>query len=114
MFGVALKRLGYFFQDRDIELYDSGVKKRIFHVVKAHQRPDGTIVPMHFRGQREFSWADCHVKITVPGLEHVIWNEYNAPTVDEDWQKEHAKEKTLTMPEFGDVIVESIERGWDG
>ena len=33
VFGVNVKRIGYFFQDRDIQLTENGVKKRIFHIV---------------------------------------------------------------------------------
>ena len=83
VFGVALKRLGYFFQDRDIELYDSGVKKRIFHIVRAHTRSDGTVVPFHWRGIKEFTWAGYEVKFTVPALDHAVLQEWDLHIYDE-------------------------------
>ena len=48
-FGVEVKRVPYFFKDRDVVLTVNGTKKRIFHIVRPHVRKDGAAVPMHFR-----------------------------------------------------------------
>jgi hypothetical protein len=66
-FGVNAKRLPYFFRDRDYELTDTMARKRIFHIVKAHQRSDGSSVKLHFRGERRFTWAGYDVEIVIPG-----------------------------------------------
>jgi hypothetical protein len=82
-FSIATKRTAYFFKDRDIILNDKGNRKRIFHVVRPHQRQSGKLVKMHFRGMREFNWNGYGVKIFVPGLhEHSL---YEFPLASEEF-----------------------------
>ena len=69
-FGVEIKRTPYFFKDRDVVLNAKGSTARIFHIVRPHVRKDGNAVPMHFRGLRQFNWADYKISITVPGRDH--------------------------------------------
>ena len=70
VFGVDVKRLPYFFQDRDITLTESGARKRAFHIVRAHERKSGSAVKFHFRGEKNFTWAEYQVEITIPGRDH--------------------------------------------
>jgi hypothetical protein len=55
--------------DRDVVLNDAGSKRRIFHVVRPHERhlPSGDvrIIKMHHRGMRTFDWNGYAVHITV-------------------------------------------------
>jgi hypothetical protein len=106
VFGVDVHRLGYFFQDRDIELTGTGTKKRIFHIVRPHERmtKEGKkAVPFHFRGLREFDWAGHHVRITVPEPASAI-RECNIGCTDSAWRE--LEEEWLTMPQLADRLVE--------
>lgn len=107
VFSVNVKRTGYFFQDRDYRLNEEGTRKRIFHIVRPHTRADGTDVKMHFRGEREFSWAGYQISITVPGYDHLNTNEFSAGTLDEYWQLDD--EQYLGMPELGERMAKTIK-----
>ena len=76
-FGVEIKRMAYFFKDRDVKLNQLGSTARIFHIVRPHVRKNGTSVKMHFRGLREFEWAGYKVSISVPVRDH-----FSLPEVD--------------------------------
>ena len=112
VFGVEIKRTPYFFQDRDITLTESGRKQRIFHIVRAHTRKDGTRVPFHFRGLREFEWAGYKVKITVPGRDHFMPVDYDVGAIDEHWIE--PCEKTWTEPQVGKWLAEGMAAGVGG
>ena len=109
VFGVEVKRLPYFFQDRDIELTERGVKKRIFHYVRPHVRKDGTKVPSSFRGLREFEWAGYRVSITVPGRDHFMLTDFEGGVSDTYWIDDSTG--MVSTPEFGKQLAEAIERG---
>jgi hypothetical protein len=91
-FGVDVKRMSYFFRDRDVVLNAKGSTARIFHIVRAHVRKNGTAVPMHFRGLKAFEWAGQKINITVPGRDHFHLSEFDVAHVSEDEIKEQ-KEK---------------------
>ena len=79
VFGIEPQRIPYFFQDRDVTLNRYGHKERVFHVVRAHMKKDGTPVPIQYRGLKEFEWAGYHVSITIPGKDHFLLQEFNVP-----------------------------------
>jgi hypothetical protein len=108
-FGVEIKRTPYFFKDRDLVLNERGVKKRIFHIVRPFVRTDGTAVPMHFRGLRQFTWAGYQVSITVPGRDHFTLPEFDVgmhggPVRKRDGAMVEAKE-------LGERLVSQIKDG---
>lgn len=107
VFGVNIERTAYFFQDRDIHLNDRGSRKRIFHVVRAHTRRDGTEVKLHYRGEREFDWAGYKILITVPGRDHKDITECDIGCVDGYWMVKG--EKYLSVPEVGKLLVDSMK-----
>jgi hypothetical protein len=112
VFGVDVHRLGYFFQDRDIELTESGVKKRIFHIVRPHERmtKEGKkAVPFHFRGLREFDWAGYHVRITVPHGDLSI-REFDVGSSDSYWMDPKDKDDWVFMPELAERLVALEEK----
>ena len=90
-FGVDVKRMSYFFSDRDVVLNSKGSTARIFHIVRAHTRKDGSTVPFHFRGLRQFEWAGHQINITVPGRDHAPLPEFDVGSVD--MSDEEAKQK---------------------
>jgi hypothetical protein len=112
VFGVEVKRIPYFFQDRDITLTENGVKQRIFHIVRPHVRKTGAAVPFHFRGLHEFSWAGYRVKITVPHRDHLMLPECDVGVIDEHWKKRG--ERYLTESQFGARIADVVEHGLGG
>lgn len=73
VFSIDLLRTPYFFRDRQHSLDDHG--RRIFHIVRVHQRSSGSFVRSHFRGQRDFIWHGRRVHITMPGKHHRPLNE---------------------------------------
>jgi len=105
VFSVNIHRTAYFFQDRDVALGEDGKRKRIFHFVRPHTRSDGSTVKAHFRGEREFSWAGYGIKITIPGRDHLDFNDIDIGTTDEYWWDK--KEKYLDMPALGKKL-----KGW--
>lgn len=78
-FSVDLKRLPYFFKDRDFVPNEQGSRRRIFHAVREHDRvlADGRMigVKFHYRGSRDFSWNGHDIKITVQGEHHADMRE---------------------------------------
>ena len=102
VFGLNLRRVSYFFQDRDLIVDEGGVTKRIFHAVRAHIRSDGTAVKLHFRGVRKFTWAGCDVEIKVPTL---AIDEFNIGAHDEYWIEKKKIEKWLTQEESADMLL---------
>lgn len=108
VFGISPSRTSYFFQDRDIILAPNGCKRRIFHFVRPHIRKDGSAVRAHFRGLREFTWANYKVKITVPGLDHFIPMEFNPDMV---WDSTASKEEMLTEGQVALILKQEMSRG---
>ena len=109
-FSVDVKRVPYFFQDRDVTLTQSGVKQPVFHIVRPHQRRTGAMVRMHFRGLKEFEWAGYRVKITVPGRDHFMLQDIDVGMMDEFWATPETKDN-MTNPEFGTWIAKHLEEG---
>jgi hypothetical protein len=113
VFGVNVKRTSYFFKDRDIILTDRGVKKRIFHIVRAHDRATKTGVKhikFHFRGLREFEWAGYKVLITVPGWHHGPLFEARFGVSANYWKTQNENEgaKCTSPPTMGKIFAAGI------
>lgn len=72
-FSIDLLRTPYFFKDREWVANEKGSRKRIFHIVRTHERKakDGVrYVKSHFRGSRNFKWNGYDITITMPGKHH--------------------------------------------
>lgn len=77
-----------FFDDRD-DVIIEGVKKRIFHVVRAHARVGSKGVRIHFRGLRQFVWNGYAIEISVPGRDHLDTREIDiAASIDDVDERE--------------------------
>jgi hypothetical protein len=114
VFSVNHEKMGYFFQDRDIHIGDTGARKRIFHMVKPHTRRDGAEVPLHFRGEREFTWAGYDVRITVPGWDHPNFDEFDVGTIDEHWLDKKELKGMMNEEELGRRLAERIKKAQHG
>jgi hypothetical protein len=112
VFNIDSRRLSYFFQDRDIELTKDGRRKRIFHIVKPQVRRDGVAVKMHYRGEKDFTWAGYTVNITVPGLDHFMQDDINIGVHDEYWGDNDSDGMSET--EFGARVVKMMQQGVGG
>jgi hypothetical protein len=110
-FGVDPRRMSYFFRDRDIKLTTDGATKPIFHIVRPHQRVDGSIVPMHFRGLKQFSWADYNVCITVPGRDHLMLPEFDVGAVAPPQHGKWSKKEYLDERQIAERIKDNIKHG---
>lgn len=55
------------FKDREVT---GNRKKKIFHSVKPHIRNNKSLIKMHFRGERKFTWNGYSIAITVPGKDY--------------------------------------------
>jgi len=104
-FGVNVRRMAYFFQDRDITLSEVGTRKKVFHMVRAHTRRDGTHVPFHFRGEKDFTWAGYQIHITIPGRDHPMIEELDIGSVDEYWIDKEDDDKYTHLPELGKLLA---------
>ena len=82
-FSVSIKRMPYFFKDRDKVLNERGHRKRIFHIVRPFLRRSGTAVKLHFRGMRDFMWNGYRVRITIPGRDHHALHEFDVGAMDD-------------------------------
>lgn len=101
VFGVDVKRTAYFFKDREAVVDPvTGKKKRIFHIVRPHERVSGAAVPLHFRGLRQFTWNGCQIYITVPGRDHQFLTEFDLGAVSED-DPDLKGEATIPQTAFG-------------
>jgi hypothetical protein len=109
VFNIDSRRMSYFFQDRDIELTGEGQRKRIFHVVRPQLRKNGTAVRMHYRGERNFSWAGYDVAITVPGLHHLPIEEFGVGAVDQFWQEKG--KRYVNQTKVGEMVAGWIDGG---
>jgi hypothetical protein len=115
VFSVNVRRMAYFFKDRDYVLTENGARKPVFHIVRAHERHTTTgthAVKFHFRGEREFTWAGYQISITVPGRDHFMLPEFDVGVSDEYWIRKG--EKTLGMAELGKKISGWIDSGRGG
>jgi hypothetical protein len=115
VFSVNVRRMAYFFKDRDFVLNENGARRPVFHMVRAHERhtTKGThAVKFHFRGEREFTWAGYQVSVTVPGRDHFMLSEFDVGVTDEYWIQKG--EKTLGMKELGQKINSWIDEGVGG
>lgn len=112
VFAIDMKRTPYFFKDRDMVKTESGARKRIFHIVRAHRRVRGGIekyIGFHFRGAREFVWNGYKVLITVPGKHHIDLN-IDGPSADYFDKKNEPG--WATMGQLGSMIDKHIHKGW--
>jgi hypothetical protein len=69
-FSVDLLRTPYFFKDREFIPASDGKRKRIFHIVRVHERvtkTKRTYVKTHFRGMRRFNWNGYKISVGIPG-----------------------------------------------
>jgi hypothetical protein len=109
LFSLDPRRMSYFFQDRDYQLTEHGVRKKVFHMVRPHVRSDGTVTKLHFRGVREFTWAGYLVKITVPGKDHAMMEEMDVGVTDEFWAKKMDKDDIVGEGEIGRYMRSIID-----
>lgn len=108
VFSVDMQRMSYFFQDRDISVTKHGSRRRIFHIVRPHRRADGTVVKLHFRGERHFTWAGYDVRITIPGRDHPNFADIDVGLEDESrWHKD---EDMIDMPALGKTLAERMRK----
>jgi hypothetical protein len=115
-FGVDVRRMAYFFKDRDITLTETGARRRVFHIVKAHDRVDGSAVKMHFRGEKDFTWAGYDVHITLPGKDHHYLAEFSGGMTDEERAKPGVKYddmRTLGKAMANDIAGRPIDHDLD-
>jgi hypothetical protein len=112
IFGVDPRRMGYFFKDRDLTFDENGVRKRVLHQVAAHMRKDGAAVRMHFRGEREFTWAGYKVLVTIPGRDHLPLETFNVGVWD---QERMAKGRdAIGAKEVGAYLADVVAGGYGG
>lgn len=109
---VDMERTPYFFKDRDAVIVD-GIKKRIFHIVRPHERLIGedktTDVHMHFRGLREFNWNGYSVAITVPGRDHADWAQADFAAYDVDSEKGRKLKRFVNMRHLGEKAAKNMQ-----
>lgn len=104
---VDMERTPYFFKDRQPVFVD-GIKKKIFHIVRPHERINGNVstdVHMHFRGLRKFNWNGYGVAITVPGWDHSNWAMADLAAYDEGSEGGRKIKKFIPMQGIGEMVV---------
>ena len=113
VFGVDIKRMAYFFKDRDVVLNAKGSTARIFHIVRPHTRKSGASVPMHFRGLKSFNWANYKIDITVPGRDHLHLSSWDVGSVNltPDEFKKEKKKKMLDGGQVADRLKQYMKDG---
>ena len=70
-FAIDMLRTPYFFNDRDKVVNENGQTKKIFHIVRAHERTtaggEKKIIKSHTKGLRKFKWNGYDVNIYLAG-----------------------------------------------
>jgi hypothetical protein len=107
VFNIDMLRTPYFFDDREKVKNEKGSTKRIFHIVRAHKRMNTTIVRTHFRGLRDFDWNGFKVHISVPGLHHKPYQEFDLPGIDSE---EVTTEKTMPSWKVAKLIIKETNQ----
>ncbi len=73
-FSIDLLRTPYFFDEREPVYNEKGAKRRIFHIVRTHERhyENGKViyVKSHLKGLRKFIWKGFYINITMPDTHH--------------------------------------------
>lgn len=110
-FAVDPRRMPYFFQDREMTVGPTGARRRIFHMVRVHDRKiagsnQRRAVRMHFRGEREFLWNGYQVRITVPVRDHLALPEFDVGAVD--ISEDPNPPPGIDMGELGDMFAENL------
>ena len=109
---VCTKRTPYFFQDRETTVASDGRRKRIFHIVREHERrlANGETVTVkgHYRGERKFDWNGYHVVIALPKTQNMERMPLAGEIFEEDapLSKEH-----MTAADVGNAISEVLDTG---
>jgi len=96
-----------FFRDREQVQTADGKRRRIFHLVRAHQRRTKRgirAIKLHFSGLKRFQWNGYDIAITVPGIDHVDFTEFNIGAL-EDAEDETDK---ITSAEMAEKIADWI------
>lgn len=104
-FSVDLLRIPYFFRDRDIEITVGGRRKKIFHIVRTHERiyaGKSGFVRTHFRGARKFDWHGYNITISMPGLHH-------ADPLEADFEGQVFKRGECVPPGM-DTMLETVKK----
>lgn len=107
-FAIDMLRTPYFFNDRDKVVNENGQTKRIFHIVRAHERTtaggEKKIIKSHTKGLRKFTWNGYGVNIILPG-KHAqsinTWTSDATPKVDHDPMPENFICETQASERFG-------------
>lgn len=106
-FVVDALKTPQFFADRDKVITQSGRAAPIFHVVRTHERR-GRAIKMHFAGLRDFQWNGYQVKITVPGKDHLVHDEFPGG-VREDASDDEKRDPETASPEaIADMLADYI------
>ena len=61
---------------------------------------------MRVRGDQHFTWAGYQVDITIPGLDHIMFEEFSAGAFD---SRKLPKQPTVSMEEVGKLIREAMK-----
>jgi len=112
VFNIDARRMAYFFKDRDYDpnhMTKTGQRQRIFHVVAAYTKKNGTHMKIQYRGLRRFTWAGYRVFVSVPGLDHYMPDDFGVGTIDKYYEEEG--HKYITEPELATRLVEDIHKG---
>lgn len=106
-FNVAVGSTPKFFADREIEVNDRGSRKRIFHIVPEYRRTDGTLVRMHSKGLREFTWNGYRIHIGKPMMDFKAPSDLRAGALFEG-EGEIRSGRDMTMDEIGRVMQQHV------
>ena len=106
-FSVDLLRTPYFFADRNPVFHEKGHKRKIFHIVRTHERKfkkgGSTFVRSHFRGLRAFDWNGYQLLITMPETHHRDLLDFHAGAHDVE-ASNYPESDLLSMPELGEKL----------
>ena len=110
-----MRKLPYFFQDRDIVLTDSGAaRKRAFHLVRPHVRASGAAVKMHFRGEKDFTWAGYQVNITIPARDHFMLTDFDVGVDQMNEVPKRERKNYMVEKKVAAMLVDRMKRGVGG
>jgi len=112
IFNIDMLRTPYFFRDRNKVVNENGATKKIFHIVRTHERKTRKygklFIKTHFRGLRKFLWNGFNITVKHPkkSLEFIDFN-VDATIYEAD---EKPSEKVLNMRQIGQSLKRMAER----
>lgn len=116
-FTIDRRHTAAYFENRERQVTENGITKKIIHYVAPHTRANGSPVRAHVRGLREFDWRGFHCAVVAPDLAGGVITHASLDPVDVEDCDRDDKTKYWTLEETADQLAniedESVRPEWN-